>query len=208
MPGAWPQPQGTAPPVHPPAYPPPGAWTPPPQNWAPQGKRKRFGWGAVIVAFLIGGFISFAITLGGLIIIGLALGTPDAIAGTHSAAAEGADPVAVGDCLSEEPSFAAVVDQSDVVACDEAHDAEVAAVIEVPGGRTIPGEDDLQTFVDDACSLAFKGYVGSDPDVSQYGYGVIVPSDDAWSKGDKTAFCLVDTVGQPAGEGTVRGSGD
>ena len=162
----------------------------------------------MIGAFLIGGFISAIVTVVGLVVIALAFGTPDAIVGTHPAVAEGSPPVKVGDCLGTPPSVVTVADRSEVVACDEAHDAEVAGVIQVPGGEDQPSEDDLQQFVDDACAIAFRGYVGSDPDTSQYGYGAVVPSDGAWEDGDRTVFCLVNTIHTPSGAGSVRGSGD
>lgn len=209
------------PPAGPPPGPPPGlptgppawsspqpAWGAPNPAWAPQPKRKRFGWVAVIVAFLIGGFVSAIVTIVAMVAIALAFGMPDSIAGTHAAIREGADPVTVGDCLDDRPSIAVVEDQTDVVDCNEAHDAEVMAIIEVPGGDHKPGEDDLQAYVDDACSLAFWGYVGSDPITSQYSYAAVVPDDDAWRSGDRTVFCLVDTVNTPSGSGSVKGSGD
>lgn len=175
----------------------------------PAGKpKKRFGWGAVIAAFVIGGVVSAIVTIVGLVLIAVTVGMPDAIAGTHPPAAEGADVVQVGDCLTGRPSTAVVVDQSQVVACDEAHNSEVAAVLDVPGAGEQPSEDDLQSFVDDACSLAFRGYVGSDPIESMYGYAAVVPSDAAWAEGDRTVFCLINTVNAGAGFGTVRGSGD
>jgi len=162
----------------------------------------------VIGAFLIGGFLSAIVTVAGLVFLAFAIGTPDSIAATHPAIAEGARSATVGDCLDDRPSLAVVVDQTDVVDCNEAHDAEVAAVIDVPGGETKPGDDDLQQYMDDACALAFRGYVGSDPDVSQYGYAAVVPTAEAWRSGDHTAFCLVDTVNTPDGAGTVRDSHD
>jgi hypothetical protein len=163
---------------------------------------------AISLAFLVGGLISFVVTIVGVIALAATLGTPDVIAGTHPAPKEGADVVAVGDCLSDEPGIATVVDQSDVVDCDEAHDAEVAGVIEIPGRAHRPGEDDLQMYADDACLLAFEEYVDVDYDDSMYDYAADAPSDEAWADGDRTVFCLVDTYDMTAGEGTVRGSGD
>lgn len=186
----------------------PGSWGAAPPAWAPPPKQKRFGWLAISLAFLVGGFISFVVTIGGVVAIGLALGTPDVIAGTHPAPKEGADIVRVGDCLRSEPGVAAVVDRSDVTSCDEAHDAEVAGVIEIPDAKRLPGNDDLQMYVDDACLLAFEGYIDVDYDDSMYDYVADVPSKEAWADGDRTAFCLVDTTGSVAGDGSLRGSGD
>ena len=214
------QPPGWVPPPDPSQVPEQGSWTLPPGTWpepqvwhqpqpgpwAPQPKRKRFGWGAVIGAFLIGGVISAIVTFGGLIALAFAVGMPDAIAGTHPTPAEGAEMAEVGDCLTARPGSAVVVDRSQVVDCDEAHDSEVAAVIQVPGFNHRPSEDDLKAYTDDACSLAFQGYVGTDPDESQFGYAAIVPDSAAWADGDRTVWCMVDTVGQPAGEGSVRNS--
>lgn len=161
----------------------------------------------VIGAFLIGGFISAIVTVIGLVAIGLAV-RPEPIVATHPAIAEGDDAVQVGDCLDDLPGTAIVVDQTDVVDCMDAHDAEVAAVIEVPGGTSKPAEDDFQEYMDDACALAFRGYVGSAPHRSQYRYKAVVPTDEAWRSGDHTAFCLINTVNTPDGAGSVKGSHD
>lgn len=189
-------------------------WVPPPGStgapawpgWTPPQKQKKFGWGGLIGAFLLGGFLSAIVVFGGLVVLALAFGTPDSVAGTHPSLAEGAAAVKVGDCIEGRPGVAVVHDRSEVVDCDEAHGSEVAAVIETPGFNHRPGEDELATFTDEACSLAFEGYVGSDPTESQFDYAAIVPSDAAWADGDRTIFCMVDTTSLGPGEGTARNS--
>ena len=198
--GSHPGPTGPWPPQ-------PGAWGGPQHPWAPQPKRKRFGWGSLIAAFVVGGIVSAIVTIVGLVVLAVAGGLPDAIAGTHPPAEEGVPAAKVGDCLQDEPASAVVVDRSDVVDCDELHGSEVAAVLETPGDDGKPDDETLRAFTDDACSLAFQGYVGSDPMESQFDYAAIVPSDAAWEEGDRTIWCLVDTRSLEANEGTVRGSG-
>jgi hypothetical protein len=175
-------------------------------TWVPPQPRKRFGWGGMFGAFVLGGLVATGVIIAGMVLLVTTFGTPDTIVGTHPPAAEGAQVAKVGECLSGSPPEAVVVDDSDVVDCDELHGSEVAAVITAPGERSTPGDDMLATFVDEACTMAFEDYVGSGVNESELGYGGVAPSDEAWAEGDRRVWCLVDTTILEPGEGTVRNS--
>lgn len=199
-PGSWPQagPWGAA----------PGGW---PQPWSPPpAPNKKFGWGGLIGAFFIG---VVATVVGGfvlLILIGLALGD-DFDSGffettTHTYVSAEADVPEVGDCLGADPDTADITTEADIVDCDESHGAEVAAVVDAPGGEARPSSEDLDLYADDACLLAFEAYVGSDWDESDLDYGAQIPDADAWRRGDRTVWCLIDTTDGFGEDGTVRNS--
>jgi hypothetical protein len=176
---------------------------PPPGYAAPQGKRKRFGWLALTVAFILGGFLSFVVVVG---MAALIFANDDG-PGTdqHGVIKEGAVVPKVGDCLRPPPSRAIVTSDAQVVDCAKSHGSEVAAIVEIPAGSQRPSRDNLGYYADDACLIAFEGYVGSDWDDSDLDYQPVVPSASAWDQGDRTLWCLVDTGGEA---GTVRNSHD
>lgn len=183
-----------------PAYGPP---YPPPMYGAAAGKRKRFGWLALTMAFIIGGFVSFLVIVGMAVLVFVNDDGP----GTdrHGVIKEGAAVPKVGDCLQPSPSRAIVTSDAQVVDCAKSHGTEVAAIVEIPAGSRRPSRDDLAYYADDTCLLAFEGYVGSDYDSSDLDYQPVVPNRSAWDQEDRTLWCLVDTGGQ---SGTVRNSHD
>jgi hypothetical protein len=204
----WPQPPGPLSYGQPPAYGPP-PFGPPAYGSpygqatypAPPGKKKRFGWLALSLAFIAGGLVSFA-AAAGLVTLAV-INDPATSPRQHDATPEGAVVPGVGDCLAPGPSAVDVTSDAQVVDCSEAHGAEVSAVLEVPGASHRPGTDDIGYFADDACLLAFQGYVGQDYDSSGYDYDVRVPSRAAWEAADRTVWCLVDADGAV---GSVRNS--
>lgn len=201
-------------PQQPPSGPPPG-WVPPPVDPGPAGapygvpggpygpppKAKRFGWAALVLAFVGGAIASLAVVA---VLVGIFVATDKGpSSGSHGVVREGASVPAVGDCLGPAPAQATVSDDSDVVDCDEAHGTEVAAVVEIPAGNRRPATTDLNYLADDVCQVAFEGYVGKGYDSSDLDYRSVLPSVAAWKQGDRTLFCLVDSDGL---SGTVRNS--
>ncbi|WP_426573570.1 septum formation family protein [Aquihabitans sp. McL0605] len=216
VPPPGPAPQQPAPPQAPYA-PYAGAYQPPPPGpypgahpgqpvWAPPQKRKRFGWGSLIAAFFVGGLLATGVIIGVLALLVVAFGTPDTIANTHPGAAEGAEVAKVGDCLRNSPETAVVADRSQVIDCDGLHGSEVTSVVVTPGARKAPGHDNLASFADDACAVAFEDYVGSSVDDSGLDYAAVAPDASAWAAGDRRIWCLADTTTLDVGEGSVRNS--
>lgn len=198
-PPGWVPPPGEA---GPPAYPPAGV--PYGQPGAPYGsppKAKRFGWVALVLAFVGGAIASLAVVA---VLIGIFVATDKGpSSGSHGTVREGAAVPSAGDCLGPAPAQATVTDDSDVVDCDEAHGTEVSAVVQVPAGDRRPATSDLNYLADDVCLVAFEGYVGKSYDSSDLDYRSVLPSREAWAKGDRTLVCLVDSDGL---SGTVRNS--
>jgi hypothetical protein len=210
-PPGWVPPPGPAP--QPGSHPQPTGWYPPqpgpyPAPWGapPPKKRKRFGWLSLFAAFFVGGLLATGVIVGALVVTYLAFGTPDTIANTHSGAAEGAAVAKVGDCLDRSPDSAVVTDRSQVVDCDRLHGSEVTGVVVTPGSRKAPSHDNLASFADDACTVAFEDYVGSSVNDTALDYAAVAPDATAWAAGDRRIWCLADTSSLDVGEGSVRNS--
>lgn len=197
-----------------PAYPPGPGWGPAPDP------RKKFGWGGIVGAFVLGGVAAFVGGFFLLILIGIAVsddmeenpGSGPAVtwsgsAPTHPYVSPEAEVPKVAECLRPGPGSAVVTSRTSVVDCDESHGAEVAAVTEAPGGEQRPSSEDLGAYADGACLLAFESYVGADFDDSVLDYWALVPDEDAWKRGDRSVWCLVDTTDGHGDDGTVKGTG-
>ena len=94
-----------------------------------------------------------------------------------------ANQLSVGDCTNA---------TQDKVACTQPHDSEVTLVTSYPASATaaFPGNDAIQSFVDQNCTAAFSSYVGISPDQSSHVYGWISPSPGGdWNSGDRTIVC-------------------
>lgn len=203
-PPGWAPPPGAAAPGGYANYPPPGPY---PQYGAYGAKpAKRFGWGSLIAAFVLGGFLVFA---GFVALMIIAVNIDDSVvSGTHPAGAEASSGAGVGDCLEGPPGSGSVVTDLAVVECSRQHGAEVFAVIEAPGGANRPSEAALSDYADGACPLAFRSYVGTKADDSMIGWSAVVPTRKAWSSGDHRVWCLANSVDHRNGYGSVRNSGE
>lgn len=191
-----------------PGWGPSGPWPQQPWGAAPKPK-KRFGWGGLIGAFVLGGATVVA-GLVLLVVIAVAMGD-DFESGLYDSVEHGyvgpeATVPVVGDCLAPPPERVDITGTDDVVDCDRTHGAEVTAVLDAPGRNGRPAEADLEAFGDDGCLLAFEQYVGSDYEESALDYQVVIPDRDAWRRGDRSVWCLVDTTDGFGVDGTVRGS--
>ena len=65
--------------------------------------------------------------------------------------------------------------------------------------------DEANAFVDWIISVPVQEQIAAFG-VEEFGQSLFVPDSAAWPDGDRTVWCMVDTVGQPAGEGSVRNS--
>ncbi|MCF1598062.1 DUF4190 domain-containing protein [Streptomyces muensis] len=112
--------------------------------------------------------------------------------------------LAKGDCF-DTPTGDLEGDAYDVdeVPCSGEHDAEVFAVVRLPGG-SFPGDDGLERTADDKCYTLADGYA-MDPwavpdDVDVY---YLVPSRQSWRVGDREITCM---FGSTADDGSLTGS--
>ncbi|MCV7284588.1 septum formation family protein [Mycolicibacterium wolinskyi] len=96
-------------------------------------------------------------------------------------------PPAVGTCYASEPDDG--LDESDEVACDQPHRAEVFAVFTVPGD-TYPGDDVLEKYTS-RCSSEFAKYAAED--AAGFDIDDLRPTRETWSSSDRTVKCLAVT---------------
>jgi hypothetical protein len=90
--------------------------------------------------------------------------------------------------------------------CDEPHDNEVFAVVDLGGGE-YPGQDELFAQADEICSgAAFDDYVGiayldSELEVSSY-----VPTAEGWDDGDYEVVCYLFNLDLSKLDATMEGA--
>jgi len=142
------------------------------------GRRGRGLAVAGIVLGSVGGLTALVVTA--LVVLSLTegpLGTVDApVTATP-------DRLDVGHCVRALPADG-TVDEVVVVPCDEPHEAQVRARVELPESGW-PGQDEADALVARAC-LRADHYVrtGEAPDVTW------APLDHAWELGDRVGLCL------------------
>jgi hypothetical protein len=94
----------------------------------------------------------------------------------------------VGDCV-QSSDLDSEATQFTVVACDESHDAEVFALVELTYG----GEYDEDAIIEesnDACLERFEGYVGADYNDSVLVIRPVHPTEVTWNAGDTQTVCV------------------
>jgi hypothetical protein len=139
--------------------------------------------------------VTVALLLGGCTILQDALGDGESSVFTLKA----------GDCLNdaEQPSDASTVP---VVDCDDPHDSEVYAVLQVDGDD-FPGVDEVERQADDGCRAAFEDFVGIASGQSRYMFAALVPTRQSWiAGGDRSIVCRIALVDESGTIEKVRGS--
>lgn len=121
--------------------------------------------------------------------------------------------LAIGDCFQDnEDGGDDLIEELQVVPCDEAHDNEVFGIVDYPAGsgEPFPAEDDLDTYTDEQCEVAFESYVGLPYAESELYYFPIQPTAETWADGDREIVCAlygVDDDGELIDlEGSMQGS--
>ena len=106
-----------------------------------------------------------------------------------------------GECALGEPDSVTTYDASSVVPCDEPHDVEVYASVDVPipEGGMRPSDEDLAFLGDDLCWAAFAPYTGVAWEDTPLDYLPLVPGGRAWASGDRTVHCLLTGLGSHDG---------
>lgn len=111
----------------------------------------------------------------------------------------------VGDCFDDPDDASEAVADLPLVACDEPHDNEVYAVIELPD-EAFPGDEAILERAETDCLGAFEPYVGTAYGDSTLFATWLVPTEASWSDGDREVVCvLFDREGQL--EASMRGAG-
>ncbi|TVR24597.1 MAG: hypothetical protein EA387_05445 [Nitriliruptor sp.] len=109
----------------------------------------------------------------------------------------------VGRCL-DEPGERTGIEEVELVSCDEPHDFEVFALVDLPEGM-YPGDSEVVDRAKDACRDRFAAYVGVEESASALATGFLAPSEGGWEGGDRQVVCLLYEPDQRL-EGPMRGA--
>jgi hypothetical protein len=118
----------------------------------------------------------------------------------------------VGDCFMDgsatptSPDDTTEVDSVDAIPCEQSHNAEVFANIELPDGD-FPGDGPVTDTAETRCYDEFEPYVGLDYESSEYNFGWFVPTSQSWSNGDRTINCVLYLNDGGVSTGSAQGSG-
>ncbi|WP_370328176.1 septum formation family protein [Euzebya sp.] len=107
----------------------------------------------------------------------------------------------IGDCVNLPDG--SQIDDYESVDCEEAHDAEVFALPQHPGGEeeAYPGESALNELARERCEAEFEPYVGTAYADSAIYYTALTPGEESWTEADdREIVCLL--VGEPQDDGT------
>lgn len=112
-----------------------------------------------------------------------------------------------GDCLILDETLEPTNETLPVVPCEDEHQAEVYALVDVDDIDAYPGERELANRAEHECIREFPDYVGVDLVDSELFYTYMIPSIRSWQDDDdRTVVCIAMAAGRPL-EGSVEGSG-
>ncbi len=115
--------------------------------------------------------------------------------------------LAEGDCVIFDESLEPEVETLPAVPCDEEHNGEVYALVEVDDLDTYPGERELSLRAERDCLAHFADYVGADLADSTLFPTTAIPGIRGWQDDDdRTVVCFVLTAGEMV-TGSLQGSG-
>lgn len=109
----------------------------------------------------------------------------------------------VGRCL-DDPGERTGIEEVEVVACDQPHDFEVFALVDLPEGP-YPGDSQVADRAREACTDRFAAYVGTEEASSALATAFLVPNEGGWEGGDREVVCLLYEPDQRL-EGSMRGA--
>jgi len=139
--------------------------------------------------------------------------TQEATAAPTSAGGETLDVFAlnVGECFDDPPNAGAgtQVQELEGIPCDQPHDNEVYALVDYPGGSSepYPGDDAVNSFMQDECLSAFEEYVGGEYATSNLDFGNLTPTEGSWGQGDREIVCFLYDAALDKLTGSAEGSG-
>lgn len=112
-----------------------------------------------------------------------------------------------GDCIVLDESLESAVETLPARPCDEEHNAEVYALVEMDDIDTYPGERELSLRAERECLAQFADYVGVDVADSTLFPTTLIPGIQGWQNDqDRTAVCFTVTAGEMIAH-SVRGTG-
>ena len=95
----------------------------------------------------------------------------------------------IGQCFAD-PGAGEEISDVATVDCNESHDFEVYALIDVPEGD-FPGDASIEEAAIQGCFLRFDDYAGRDYETSALGYSWLVPTSASWDGGDREIICTL-----------------
>ena len=113
--------------------------------------------------------------------------------------------VAPGDCFDDPDPGVDEISDVPLVDCQDPHDNEVYAVVELEDGD-YPGDDVVLNRAQDICLDAFEPYVAEPYATSELFATWIVPTEGSWSDGDREVVCVLFDDDGPL-EGSMQESG-
>jgi hypothetical protein len=113
----------------------------------------------------------------------------------------------VGDCTNDADSTTGEVSSVDAVPCVDAHDNEVYAAFDLPGGA-FPGTTEVQDLADEGCLAEFEPFVGAAYETSRYALYTLAPTATSWASGDQEVLCLLYDVDGVQLTGSAAGTGE
>lgn len=111
----------------------------------------------------------------------------------------------VGDCF-DAPS-GGTVSRVTGRPCADSHTFELFAIATDSVDETYPDDAAMGSFLASACVPAFADYVGSAYGASALEILPVTPTEDGWSRGDRTFFCAVYDPATGQLTGSLHGSG-
>jgi hypothetical protein len=103
-----------------------------------------------------------------------------------------------GDCIVFDDSLEQAMETLPVVPCDEPHEGEVYALVELDDLDAYPGERELSDRAEMECLSRFAGYVGVELADSTLFTTYMIPSIRGWQDDDdRTVVCLTVSAGGP-----------
>ena len=116
--------------------------------------------------------------------------------------------VKVGDCSNS--NLNQIVDDLDLVPCDEPHSLEAYSIVTSIVTSTVttyPGADALEVFAEQSCIDEFFGYVGVELPQSILYYTYVYPSVTSWNnESDRSVVCFIYKATEPLLTKSVKGS--
>ena len=110
----------------------------------------------------------------------------------------------VGDCLNADDLRGNSVSDVAKVPCDEPHDAEIFAKLDLPEGD-YPGIDEVRATAENFCLPEFEEFAGRPYLESDLDVYPLLPTQDSWvSEDDREILCIV--VAPEDVTGTLEGS--
>jgi RDD family/Septum formation len=108
----------------------------------------------------------------------------------------------VGDCLAESlPGEGEEISSIHTLPCSASHSEEIFAAMTRPEGQgDFPGMEAITAQAEGFCVAEFEDFVGLSYAKSALYLGLVTPSEESWSQGDRSILCTIyDPAGQVSG---------